>query len=563
MIGNYLRGQAYTSPTRQIAAALQRLRDANERLNVSEPQVPVEHHTSLPGDTPISLQTVIAVTDQQLAPQTRQTLYALAVFPPRPNTFSEEAALAIAACTVATLDQLTDTGLLEISGTDRYSLHQTIADYARLQLTDQLAHQRFIAYMTSFIETHRKDYASLESESSTILVTLESAHEQANATELLRAACAVAPFLLSRGLYQTAETHLLRAYHAATDLTDYYSLASILLYLGEIAWKSGNYEQAETYLQEGLDDARKLDNPERSCAILAHLGSICWKSGDYVQAEAYLQEGLELARELGNMERIGEQLDILGSIEIRRGNYERAKAYLEEGLRVARQSQEAEITCTILLNLGVMAAEQGEYTTATTYAQESLTIARQLNHREWISGSLNNLGDIASEQGNYALASRYFQEGLDIAGQIGHQEWISFLLLNLGSTARREQHFSQAESYLQESIVLAYQIGIPQIICHILNELGDLHLDQQEAEQAEQDFHKMIATAPAGGLDLLACAQYGLARALVAQGRIAEAIQLSASSVATLENIGHRKRHEVRAWHSTLVNDPTNNAQNQ
>jgi tetratricopeptide (TPR) repeat protein/DNA-binding XRE family transcriptional regulator len=542
LIGNYLRGQAYTSPPRHIASALQQLRDASERLRVSEPQAPVERHPSLPNDAAISLQTVIAVTDQQLAPQTRQALYALSVFPPRPNSFSEEAALAVAACSIATLDELNDTGLLEISGADRYSLHQTIADYARLHLTEQTPYQRFIAYSTSFVEQHRKDYASLEIESNNILVALELAHEQARSAELIRAACAFAPFLLSRGLYRTAETHLQRAYASAMASADSYGLASILLYLGEMAWKPGNYEQAEKYLQEGLGYARNIDNHERICGLLANLGSICWKSGDYKQAEAYLQEGLELARELGNRERTCEQLDILGSIEIRRGNYEQARRYLEEGLELARASKEEELTCTILLNLGVMAAEQGKYNEATIYAQESLAIARHLKHREWISGALNNLGDIASEQGDYEQATRY-----------GHQEWISFLLLNLGSTARKRENFSQAEDYLQESLVLAYHIDIPQIICHILNELGDLHLDQHQAEQAEQDFQKMAATAPDGGQDLLACAQYGLARTCVAQGRLAEAMELGAMSVTVLESIGHRKRSEVRAWHNALV----------
>jgi tetratricopeptide (TPR) repeat protein/transcriptional regulator with XRE-family HTH domain len=553
LIGNYLRGQSYTSPSRQIAAALQRLRDASARLNVSEPQAPIERHPSLPGDTPISLQTVIAMTDQQLAPQTSQTLYALSVFPPRPNTFSEEAALAITACTVTILDQLTDTGLLEISSTDRYSLHQTIADYAHLQLKGRTTHQRLIAYITAFVEMHRKDYQSLEIENNNILAALEIAHEQASANELIRAACAFAPFLLSRGLYQTAETHLQRAYHTALARTDYHGLASTLLYLGEMTWKAGNYEQAEEYLQEGLEHARKIDDHERICALLANMGSICWKSGDYKQAEAYLQEGLGLARELGNMERTCEQLDILGSIEIRRGNYEQARLYLDEGLKLARHIREEELTCTILLNLGVMAAEQGMYAEATTYAQEGLIIARQLNHREWISGLLNNLGDIASEQGNYEQAAHYFQEGLHIARQIGHQEWISFLLLNLGSIARKQGNYAVAGQYLQESLVLAYRIGIPQIICHILYELGDLHLDQQKTEQAESNFREMVATAPAGGQDLLACAQYGLARSLVAQGHIAEAIQLGTSSVAVLEAIGHRKRREVQAWHSSLV----------
>ncbi|HLI70398.1 MAG TPA: NB-ARC domain-containing protein, partial [Ktedonobacteraceae bacterium] len=120
LIGNYLRMQSYTGQPRRISAALRRLSDAGERLNISEPRGPVERHPSLPSDTPISLRTVIAVTDQQLDSETSAALHALSVFPARPNSFSEEAALVVADCSVDTLDLLIDTGLLESSGRDRY-----------------------------------------------------------------------------------------------------------------------------------------------------------------------------------------------------------------------------------------------------------------------------------------------------------------------------------------------------------------------------------------------------------------------------------------------------------
>ena len=337
LIGNYLRMQSYTGPARRITAALQKLSDAGERLNISEPRGPVERHPSLSSETPVSLRTVISVTDQQLEEPTRQALHALSVFPSRPNSFSEEAALVVAACTIDTLDEINNTGLLEINGSDRYSLHQTIADYARLQLVDHNAHQRLIAYITTFTEAHRKDYEILESESNNIQAALEAAVEQAHYAELTRIAVAFAPFLLARGLYPTAETHLQRAYNAAMATEDHSGLAGVLLHLGEMTWKRGDYEQAEKYLQEGLGYARKLDDNERICAILANLGSIGWKSGDYKQAEAYLQEGLKLARELGNLERICELLQILGSVEMRQGNYAQSEEYLQEGLKLGRQ----------------------------------------------------------------------------------------------------------------------------------------------------------------------------------------------------------------------------------
>ncbi len=548
LIGNYLRMQSYTGQARRISAALQRLSDAGERLNISEPRGPVERHPSLPGDTPVSLRTVIAVTDQQLDERASGTLHALSVFPARPNSFSEEAALAVAACSVETLDLLTDTGLLESSGSDRYSLHQTVADYARLQLRDYAAHERLVDYTTAFVEQHRKDYEILQIESSNILAALEAAVEQARYGELTRTAVAFAPFLLSRGLYTTAETHLQRAYNAAMARQDEYGLASALLYLGEMSQKQGNYEQAQKYLQEGLGYARSIDDHDRICAILANLGTVSWKSGDYKQAETYLQEGLALARELGNLERMCGLLDILGSVESRQGNYARSEACLQEGLRLARQIGEKELTCNILMDLGVTSSEQGKYGQSETYLQEGLAIARQINHLEWISALLNNLGDVDIELGNYQQAEIYFQEGLELAKQLGHREWTSLLLLNLGLTSRKQANYEQAREYFQEGLVLARQIGIPQITAHGLYEYGNLCLDQGQTDQAEVIFREMLNVTPDESQDLLALAHYGLARVASSKGNLGEAKQLASVSAAKLESMGHRDTSEVKSW---------------
>lgn len=270
---------------------------------------------------------MIDVTTQQLGKTEQVAFFALSVFPPKPNSFSEDAALAVAGCAVETLDQLSDSGLLETSGSDRYTLHQTIADYARLHLHDESAYQRLIDCMTTLVETHRKDYGLLESERSNILAALELASELARASQLVRLACALAPFLFSRGLYQLAETSLQRAFAAARARSDHHGVASTLRYLGEIAQKQSQYEQASHAFQEGLQSTQQEEDHELRADLLAHLGRICWRQGKYPQAEEYLQEGLALARELGFQEQRCASLQVLGSVKHSEGKYTQAEGY--------------------------------------------------------------------------------------------------------------------------------------------------------------------------------------------------------------------------------------------
>ncbi len=554
LMGKYLRVQAYSGQPRRIAAALERLSRAEERLQLHEALGPLDRHPSLPREQSLSLQSVFAVTDQQLDEQARAALYALSVFPSKPNSFSEEAALYVGACTVNTLDTLLDTGLLDSSVAGRYALHQTIADYARLHLDENnRPYARLVTYFTGYVESHKKDYELLETESNIILAALETAYELGQWPDLVRCACAFAPFLLVRGIYATAEDHLQRAYDAAMVLGDSYGITTTLLYMGEIAQKQGNYAQAETHLQEGLALARRTGDSERISALLNDLGWVAWRRGEYARAEVYLQEGLTLARNIGDRERISGLLEVLGSVVGSRGDYTKAEAYLQEGLALARQIGDRELICTMLINLGATAAERGNFAQAKVYYEEGLVLARRIGDREQVCLLLLNLGDAVGELGSFAQAETYYEEGLVLARQIEHREWICALLINLGLMTRRQENFTQAERCFQESLTLAWQVGRPQMTAIVLYEYGILHLNQQQIEAGETSFREMLTIISEEDHDLLALAQYGLARVAAARGYFDEARRLGKASVTALEALGHRNTKEVRDWLNLLI----------
>lgn len=553
LLGNYLRLQSYSGPARRVDAALARLNDAGERLHIGEPRGPTERHTSLQIDVPLSLYSVIDVTVRQLLPQEKAALCALSVFPPKPNNFSEKAALHIASCDLATLDALMDRGLLESVDASHYTLHQTIADYARTALQgDPVPYERLITYMTDFVEQHRKDYETLEPEYNSIIAALEAAHESGKTEQLMRCTYALIPYLRSRGLYELAEKQLQRAIDGATYLDDNDGKSHALLYLGEIAQKRGNYEQANTYLQDGLSIARQLEDAEKTSSFLKLLGSVAVDKGDYNQADVYLQSGLALARQNGHPEQMSTLFMYLGVSEGEQGNYAKAEEYFQEGLNLARQIEDSDQMCVLLMNLGTIAGLQGNYAKAETYYREGLLQARHIGHLERISYLLSNLGDVVSEQENYIQAENYFQEGLVIARQIGHRELISLILLNMGVTLRKQGKYPQAENYFQEGLNLARQIGIPQIISSGLNEYGNLLYEQHRLEAALSTFREILMINPEGEQDSVALANYGMARIASIKGDIDEACRLGELSVVMLETIGNRKAKEVRNWLSSI-----------
>src|SRR5690606_37323543 len=127
-------------------------------------------HPSLPPGASISLATIIAISYEILDEPSRRTLRALSVFPPKPNTFSEEAAVVISAESLETIAILCNSGLLEIGEPGRYTFHQTITDYAHLQLTDEAAYERMVEFFVHYVETHETEYEKLELEKNNILM---------------------------------------------------------------------------------------------------------------------------------------------------------------------------------------------------------------------------------------------------------------------------------------------------------------------------------------------------------------------------------------------------------
>jgi tetratricopeptide (TPR) repeat protein/transcriptional regulator with XRE-family HTH domain len=554
LMGNYLRKQAYNGPARRITTALERLSKVEGRLKLKEPHIPAESHPSIPIEQSLSIQSIIAVTDQQLDKETQNTLYALSVFPPKPNTFSEEAAIAVAACADDQLDALSDSGLLENNG-ERYQLHQVISDYALLQIEESKlneAQERLITYFTNYVQEHKKDYEQLEIENDTIIAALESAESQDKREELVQITCGFAPFLILRGFYQQASQHLEKAHKVAQQQQNNYGVTGTLLYLGQISQKQGNFAQAEQYFQAGLELARSENESGRICELLTGLGSIKWRKGETEQAQQYLQEGLDLAHKIEDKEQIVGLLRILGSVVANRGNNKQARDYYQEGLVLAQQINNREQIGVLLSNLGKIATDMGDIVKAEEYYKKGLTIAQQIGDREQTCVLLLNLGDLVKDNGDYTQAEEYLQEGLSLARQINHREWIIALLINLGETAEKKRNNEEAEKHFQESLTLAKQIGRPYFTAVVLYDYGNLYINSERIEEAKKTFGEMLQTISPEYPDLYALANYSIARISAIQGDINEARQLGEENVKALETMQHRKAEEARAWLNSI-----------
>ena len=594
LMGSYLNTQSQPNNwnPRRASQALKRLKDAETRLQLSERQKPHERHTSLPEEARISVEALIALSYDALDDAARATLRAVSVVPAKPNSFSEMAALEVSGQTTKALDMLWDYGLLEADMLGRYTLHPTIADYARARLIDPTIYTRTISFYLRYLEEHVANHNALDLERANILEALNLAFEKGMRSALVRGANTLYHFLETRGLYSIAEIHLKRAEQAAM-LDDDPSRATLLLNLGRIAINHGDYTLAEKYLSEGLGLAHKLELPAslisdllRSLGVAADhqgqyakaeelyqksltlareisdrqgmirllldLGGLAYDRGDILRSEEYLQEGLKLAREIRDRENISPLLVNLGAIAASRGDYAQEEKLYLEGLAVAREINHPENICFLLTNLGASLNDRGEHVRAKEYFQEGLAIAREIGHRERVSSLLRNLGGALTNVGEYARAEELYQEGLGLAREMKQARNKSAMLADLGALTTITGNYVKAEDYLQEALDLAREIGNDWHISDALNKRGELYLRQQRVDLASADFSESLQIAQRVARELVANALLGLAQVEAARGNSAKAGQQGLESLKIYKAIGHYKAFEVEEWLTQL-----------
>lgn len=595
LIGKYLAAQASTGQPRRLQAALARLENTEERLRLSMPTMPGERSPNLPEKVPLSLQAVITISAHQLSVQEHAALCALTVFPPKPNSFSEEAAMAICQQPIETLNALWEAGLIESSGPQRYTLHRTIADYAKTQNRDPMAQQQLVNYMLHYVQSHEHDYEALELETNNIQAALDTSVALSIPQATLQGIIALVSFLRVRGRYSLANQYLRSALEAATVLENPVEQATVLRYmaiftelcgdyrqaehfaqlglvlarqlekiddmsallntLGLVAFHRGNHAQATAYLEEGLRLARQIGDSEQICTLLSELGRVAQSQGNYTQADACYYEGLALAWQNKHEELVGRLLAFLGASIREQGDYDQAEQYCQEGLILARQQGHREHLTHLLIQLGSIAYYRGQDEQAQTYFQEGLAIARQIGHRAQICRLLANLGAPLAEQGNYAQAERYLQEGVDLARELGNRDSLPFLLMNLGRAIGQQGDYNRANACFQEGVEVARSLGSPWLISSVLRDWGDIHLKFQQLDAAAAAFNEVLSLTNSPGQDpyLIAQATHGLAQIAALRRDFAEAHQLGTDSMKIFETLGHSKADEIRSWLQSLA----------
>lgn len=134
-MSHYLQRFVISLQPRRIDAAIAALHDAQKRLGVAIPYLYEEHPSLAHDGHRCSVQSVLDLSEQLLDPNERTIMQMLAHYSSKPAFFTEEMVARLFQerhpSFLETLDSLTDKGLIEVVGSEQYTIHPTVADYFR------------------------------------------------------------------------------------------------------------------------------------------------------------------------------------------------------------------------------------------------------------------------------------------------------------------------------------------------------------------------------------------------------------------------------------------------
>jgi tetratricopeptide (TPR) repeat protein len=511
LIGRYLRRQAAGGQRSRLARALDDLLKAENFLNLCGPYQ-------------VSLSAAIMTSYTKLEDHCRRALRMLSIFPPKPNTFSLDAACCVSQSPHEVIYRIVDTGLLESSGNDRYTMHKTIADFAGDKLkprTDELeqANRRMAEFFVQFIKENETNYDTLQVDVINTLSSLRITSERHLSTLQVEGANALYNFLENRGLYELAEGELQRAERAATIIGAMKGQAKTYLNLGRVKEKLGMYVDAERFLTMALDLAERDGDTRCASAVLHILGVVAYnRAEDLSRAQDYLRRGFTLAEENQDLPLLCLILRRLGLVARQLGDDKGAQQHFEDGLARARSIQDNDLICTFLNELCIVALNLEDYEQAAMIAAEGLALAELIHNQERIVGFKHIQSRVACYEKDYERAEELLAPALEWARATNYRWYISLYLMEFG------------ELYLKPD---------------------NLNLEKAAASYTEAE---QLARG-LGSKDLLAFALFGLARVAEGRGDRPEARRFGAESRELLSQISSRSVSLVEGWLGGLPDD--------
>lgn len=468
-----------------------------------------------------TLHTLIDWSYGLLSQQARSGLGQLAVFAGGWTLAAAEAVCTLGDSGPEVLTELVDHSLVAFgsdAGRQRYSMHETIRQFAQEQLrgSDQETgarerHARYYAELVARAAENRTGHPFPER-----LRTVVDDHDNVGrAFEWLvahdgeRALALVAQlgaleFWELGGFFQEGRRWIQRALES-TQVSVSLQRGHALLAAADLSSAITDFDyglhcvqQAQQLFQQLGDQRGQIDARLKYCNLAALAGKDTSIQG---QAEEALRVAEQIAYTLG----IAKARRLLGTIAYDADMPEAALQYHLPNVGLWREQDNPLELTTALISLGVTLLEIGEYVTARKTFEECRDIYQSLGYQRGVALAMHNLGETAYKMGEYANARELLRESLRIRRHLGLPRGYPYSFELLAQVSESEGRYEQVVQLLAASDTLRMRIGAPleqvaqkhvtAVLASVRAQLGDVAFELAWSKGAAMTTEQAIALA--------------------------------------------------------------------
>ena len=423
---------------------------------------------------------------QGLSLKEQMALSKLAVFQ---GGFDLNAAKEVSGAHLSMLMLLVNRSLIRRNAQGRYSIHELIRQYARLQPS------------TDDFERAHADYFIK------LLYTQKKAIQSSDATQVIK-------------LIDLDFENIMQAWNYVTKQLDIEALTKALEPLYYYFYYKGYYPFAVdnfTKLQEKLpDDASLL-----KAKLLARTALFQRNLGQMQAAKHSLEKALELVKQTNDRAEESNILCEYGKWHHLMSDYKQAETLYLEAVELARASGNSYIEASAIMALGDLTYYlNANLKEAVQHYEQSLRLFRQLGEQDGINAALLNLGAAAFDRHDVQTAKHYYEEAHKVINQLGQSHREGIVLSNLAAIAMHEDDTEKAQAYLQKSLDIRWQTSDKRGAAETLNQLAKLAYQQKQFQEACKKHRKaLMLFQELSDLSGLAYTKSHYARALLSCGQ--------------------------------------------
>ncbi len=397
----------------------------------------------------------------------------------------------------------------DADGEPRFSLLQTMRDYAREALADcseesAVRRQHADYFLAVAIEADRQLRGAaqrlwldrMETERDNFRAAYEWFMSQPDRIEAaIQLSTALGWFWFVRGRWAEGRQWYAEALQRQAEAHSTQHRSAALTMVGLLAAYQGDSFAARGYLTESVNLNRQAADRRQLAYALAVLGMETQWRDSPAAARPLHAESIGLFRQIGDRWGLAYGLYLDGMAAYWQPDYAAARAHYEESLSLFRAAGDRWHAAWPLGRLGDLAYREGRCDAARSLYLESLALCREYNDQPGVALSMHTLGDVARASGEWAEAARYYQDSLNLHQQLGDKHGTAWAHYGLAVVAYRENDLDQAVLRLPTCLTLLSEVGDSGGIPWALQTLGYVKLAQRNLRGAALDFEVALQLA--------------------------------------------------------------------